>query len=85
MLRPYGSKLLVALSKEATQASEGFLLADTIKAKLPTTQGKVLAIGKRVERTRVGTTVVFSFGIGHPVVNGEQLILEEEQVLLRIA
>ena len=87
MLKPYGSKLLIKPSRAIEKIAKGLLIADTIKSKLQTTQGRVIAIGNGVKKIGVGTLVVYAFGVGYDVDDGDTrlLVLSEADVVMALA
>lgn len=82
-LTPLKTRLLVRTREDAPKfASEEqrLLLADTLKAKLPPTQGEVLRAGAEVKKIKEGQVVVFGLGVGLHV-GRRTVIIDEDDVI----
>lgn len=86
MLQAIGDRLVIEPRKApAERASESILLAPTVAAKIPPTQGRVLHAGGRVRRIKVGDHVTWGFGSGTEVEHeGQTFLIVSEQDIVAV-
>jgi len=63
-MRPTKHRLVVEVLEVEGLSERGLLLPDTVSEWIPPTQGRVVAIGSGVGKTRVGEKVLYGLGAG---------------------
>ena len=78
-IRPTRKRLVVEVLEVGGLSESGFLLPDTVTEWIPPTQGRVVAAGSGVEKTRVGEKVLYGLGAGTEYK--DLLILHEDDII----
>ncbi len=78
-MRPTKYRVVVEVLEVEGLSEKGFVLPDTVVEWIPPTQGRVVAIGGGVEKTAVGSKVLYGLGAGMEW-NG-LLVLHENDII----
>ena len=78
-IKPTKHRLVVKVLEVEGLSERGFVLPDTVAEWIPPTQGRVVAVGSNVEKTRVGEKVLYGLGAGEEYEG--VLVLHEDDII----
>lgn len=84
MIRPLADRVLIEPISTEEKTESGIVLPDTVSKEKPE-QGKVIAIGKKVETVRENDIVIFTkYGPNEVKVKDKEYLIAKEEDILAI-